>query len=113
MSPQVGTIVSGAFASFITNMIIHAFIEVGALAMIPQNLLLAVSIIPFFPIWIAVIYGLIKLRKWSFKLGLLISIAGIVFSIAGIIIGLMFAFITMAFDVIQLGLCALGMRAKF
>jgi hypothetical protein len=113
MGPSLGTIISGAFASFIINMMVHAYIEVKALIMVPMDLLVAVAIVPFYPVWIAVIYGLIKVRKWSFKLGLVISVAGVVFSVAGITIGWMEAFMTLAFDFIQIGFCVLGLRAKF
>lgn len=113
MGSGLGTIISGAFASFIINMVVHAYIEVKALIMVPMDLLVAVAIVPFFPVWIAVIYGLIKVRKWSFKLGLVISVAGVVFSIAGITIGWIEAFMTLAFDFIQIGFCVLGLRAKF
>jgi hypothetical protein len=110
---SLGTIVSGAFASFVTNMVVHVYVEIKALSIVPQDLLVAVSIIPFFLIWIAVIYGLIKVRKWSFKLGLLVSLAGVVFSIAGIMLGWMEALITITFDFLQIIFCVLGMRAKF
>jgi hypothetical protein len=113
MSPAIGTIISGAFASFLTNMIVHAYIMIGALTTIPIDLLVAAACAPFFPIWITVIYGLIKIRKWSFKLGLAISILGVVFSAAGIIMGLAAAFITLGFDFLQILFCVLGLRAKF
>jgi hypothetical protein len=113
VSPAIGTIISGAFASFVTNMIVHAYIVVGALTVIPMDLLVAVACAPFFPIWIVVIYGLIKVRKWSFKLGLAISILGVVFGIAGIMMGLTAALVTIAFDFLQICFCVLGLRAKF
>ena len=113
MSPALGTILSGAFASFITSMIVHAYVLFGALTEVPMNLLVAVAVAPFFPVWIVVIYGLVKVRRWSFKLGLAISILGVVFSIAGILMGLLAAFITIAFDFLQIFFCLLGLRAKF
>jgi hypothetical protein len=113
MSPALGTIISGAFASFVTNMIVHAFVLVGALTMVPMDLLIAVAVAPFLPVWIVVLYGLVKIRRWSFKLGLVVSILGVAFSIVGILIGLLAAYITIAFDFLQIFFCLLGLRAKF
>jgi hypothetical protein len=113
MSPAIGTIISGAFASFVTNMIVHAYVVVGALTAVPMNLLVAAACVPFFPVWIVVVYGLLRVRKWSFKLGLAISVLGVGLSIAGILMGLLAAYITIAFDFLQILFCLLGLRAKF
>jgi hypothetical protein len=83
--------------------------------MIPQNLLVAYACAPFFPIWVIVILGILKLRKWGFLLGLVISIVGVVFSIVGVLLLVLIeAYATLAVDIIQIGFCIYGLkRIKF
>lgn len=105
------TVAVCASGSFLVNFIIHAYVVYKSLAMIPQNLLVAYACVPFFPIWVIVILGILKLRKWGFQLGLVISIVGVVFSIVGVLLlALIEAYATLAVDIIQIGFCVYGLK---
>ena len=106
------TVAICASASFLANFIVHACVVYKSLTMIPQNLLVALACLPFLPIWVIVVFGIMKLRKWGFQLGLLISIVGVVFSFAGILLlSLNEAYITLAIDLIQIGFCTYALRS--
>jgi hypothetical protein len=100
-----------ASCSFLANFMLHAYVVYVSLVTIPQNLLVALACIPFFPIWIVVIFGILKLRKWGFKLGLVISVIGVAFSIAGIfVLGLIVAYGTLIVDLAQVCFCVYALR---
>ena len=105
------TIAVSASGSFLANFILHAYVVYISLVMIPQNLLVVYACIPFFPIWVVVIFGILKSRKWGFQLGLLISIVGVVFGIAGIfLLNLIEAYATLVVDLIQICFCWYALR---
>jgi hypothetical protein len=100
-----------ASSSFLVNFILHAYVVYASLAMIRQNLLVVYACIPFFPIWVVVVYGILKLRKWGFQLGLAISVVGVAFSLAGIfLLGLVEAYATLVVDIIQICFCMYALR---
>jgi hypothetical protein len=106
------TIALSASGSFLVNFILHAYVVYVSLVMIPQSLLVVYACIPFFPIWVVVIFGILKLRKWGYELGLVISVVGVVFSIAGIfLLGLIEAYATLIVDIIQICFCGYALRS--
>jgi hypothetical protein len=96
---------------FLMNFILHAYVVLKAFTAIPQNLLVVAACIPFFPVWIVVMYGLLKRRKWTFQLGLAISILGLMLSLLGIFwLVLVEAYATLVVDIVQIVLCAYGLK---
>jgi len=105
------TVAICASASFLTNFIVHAYVVYKSLASVPQNLLVALACLPFFPVWVIVVFGILKLRKWGFQLGLLISLVGVVFSIVGILLlSLNEAYPTLVIDLVQIGFCTYALK---
>jgi hypothetical protein len=106
------TIAIWASVSFLINFIVHAYVVYTSLTVIPRNLLVALACLPFFPIWVIVIFGIMKLRKWGFQIGLLISVVGVVFSFAGILLlSVNEAYITLLIDLIQICFCVYALRS--
>jgi len=114
MSSKGMSTVPGAISAIMVNFFIHALVLYESILMVPPNLLMMAAMIPFFPIWVAVIYGLLKLRKWGFQLGLLISIAGLILSVGGILLAISGAYFTLLFDILQITLFTYGLvKIKF
>ncbi len=111
MVPDERSIVYCILSAFLVNFILHAYVVFKAFTAIPQNLLVVAACIPFFPVWIVVIYGLLKRSKWSLQLGLAISILGLMLSLLGIFwFALVEAYVTLVVDIVQIVLCAYGLR---
>jgi len=114
MGPKEKTVVWGAALSFLVNFVIHSYVLAEALISVPLNLIAAAFVTPFFPVWMIVVFGLFKRRKWGFQLGLVISLTGVVVSVGGILTALtpsmVDALLALIVDLIQIGFCTYGLK---